>query len=298
MNTIRFAGAQIPVTRELEVNVSEIEKALDWASANSVDFLLTPEGSLSGYIPDFDTHNGRTIQDLYEAEKQVVEYAVQKGVNLCLGTMYAVEDGRFFQGYRRENQIRFYSKDGTLFGKTNKLYTIPEYDGTVPGPEITTINLEANGLQPFWAVGLICNDFWGGPLEQSISLPIYCSNELRAQVIFHASNGMRGILPNYDEITNAWHEGNLRMMSYSTGIPIITVDNCYKNNGDEYHGKTSSQSGILLNGKWLTNVSRTGTQYFYYDFDHDAIINYQLKQHPDQETLDNLPSGTVGIQGV
>lgn len=297
MNTIRFAGAQIPVTRELEVNIIEIKKALDWASVNSVDFLLTPEGSLSGYIPDFDTYNGRTIQDLYEAEKQVVEYAVQKGVNLCLGTKYGEEDERFPEEYRRENQIRFYSNNGTLAGKTNKFY-ITEGDHTYRDNDISSVSLQFKDNQPFSAAGLICNDFWGGPIEQNVSLPIHCVEYLKTHVIFHSSNGLRGILPNYDEITNAWHEGNLRMMSFCTGIPIITVDTCYMMNGDEYHGKTSSQSGILLNGKWLTDVPRTSTQYFYHDFDYDALISYQLRQNPDQETIDNLPPGTVGIQGV
>ena len=50
------------------------------------------------------------------------------------------------------------------------------------------------------------------------------------------------------------------------GIPILTVDNCYKNDGQFYDGPTSSTSGIIHNGEWLVKASSTGTDYFYYDF--------------------------------
>ena len=53
-NTVRFAGAQIPVTQNLEKNEASIIKAIDWAAENNCDWLLTPEGSLSGYFPNFD----------------------------------------------------------------------------------------------------------------------------------------------------------------------------------------------------------------------------------------------------
>ena len=46
---LRVAGAQIPVTKDLEYNKKEIFKALDWAKENEVDHILTPEGALSGY---------------------------------------------------------------------------------------------------------------------------------------------------------------------------------------------------------------------------------------------------------
>ena len=43
---VRFAGAQLPVTQELEENKKAILKAIDWAASNNCDWLLTPEGSL------------------------------------------------------------------------------------------------------------------------------------------------------------------------------------------------------------------------------------------------------------
>ena len=97
-------------------------------------------------------------------------------------------------------------------------------------------------------------------------MPIHVADRLGVHLIFHATNGFRGENPNYDEITNVWHEGNLRMVSYSTGIPIITVDNCYMMNGKPYDGPTSSTSGIIHNGEWLVKAKPNGIDYFYYDF--------------------------------
>lgn len=289
-DVIRFAGAQIACTDDLETNISNIKKAIDWAQVKEVDYLLTPEGSLSGYIPDWDTYKGRSVQDVINAEASVVAYAKDAKVGLCLGTMWAEDDDRFPKGYRKENQIRFYSKTGNFLGSTNKHHTITSYDQTVPS-EVTLIDME-DSRQNFWAAGLICNDFWGGPLRGQPSLPMFVTDNLNAQVIFHATNGFRGELPNYDDITDVWHEGNLRMLSYTCGIPIITVDNNCKMNGLPYEGKTSSASGILLNGVWQVKVPRTGTQYFYYDFSHSDIINFATRKHPDQDILDQRPDIT------
>mgnify|MGYP001574293484 CR=1 FL=1 len=285
---IRLAGAQLPASDNLDKNVEDIKDAILWASQNNVNYLLTPEGSLSGYFPGFEVYDGRTIQDLVTAKDEIVKYASHRGVGLCLGTMWCEPDKDFVEGHRKENQIRFYSKDGTFLGSTNKTFTIPEYDQTVRSEELTIIDLDYND-KVIKSSGLICNDFWGGPLDNSLSLPNVVKEQYNAQVIFHATNGFKGELPNYDEITNAWHEGNLRMLSYTTQIPIITVDSCYKMNGKPYDGPTSSQSGILLNGMWKVKANRQGIQYFYYDFDVDKIINFGYDQHPDQEIIDSNP---------
>ena len=52
--TIRVAGAQIPVTRDISENRRAILRAIEAASRERADILLTPEGSLSGYTHEFD----------------------------------------------------------------------------------------------------------------------------------------------------------------------------------------------------------------------------------------------------
>ena len=69
---MRLAGAQIPVGTNIQANKKEILKALDWAKENEVDFLSTPEGSLSGYANDWITK----IDELKDAEKEVKDEGV------------------------------------------------------------------------------------------------------------------------------------------------------------------------------------------------------------------------------
>ena len=40
-NTIRIAGAQLPVSTDIQYNKNEIFKALDWAKENNVKHLVT-----------------------------------------------------------------------------------------------------------------------------------------------------------------------------------------------------------------------------------------------------------------
>jgi len=72
MKNVRFAGAQIPCSKILKNNVQTIKTAIDWAVDNQVDYLITPEGSLSGYIKDFD------VPELVDALTEIEQYAANK----------------------------------------------------------------------------------------------------------------------------------------------------------------------------------------------------------------------------
>ena len=52
---LRVAGAQIPVTRDIDENLETIFRAMEFAVSEEAEVLLTPEGSLSGYTPEFET---------------------------------------------------------------------------------------------------------------------------------------------------------------------------------------------------------------------------------------------------
>ena len=265
MEKIRIGGAQIPCTNKLSRNVDILKKAIDWASNNNVDYLLTPEGALSGYFPWFANNNGITFDDIIVAEKEVVAYANKYSVGLILGTMW-IENGS------RENQQRFYSQEGIFLGKTNKTYIIPEHDQTEPNEFVDNIILKHNNNN-ISVLGLICNDFWGGPPNCKVALPL-AADSLGSHLLLHSTNGFRGGDPWYDDFMNSWHDANLRMYSWTINAPIVTVDNCWYMQGEEYDGPTSSESGVLINGKWMTSVPRTGIQYFYYDFIIPRLFTY------------------------
>lgn len=279
MNNIRFAGAQIPCSDDLNKNVETIKAAIDWAAENSVDYLVTPEGSLTGYIPDFDTRK-RTFADVQNAAEQVVTYAASKNLGLFLGTLWI----EMREKTQREDQIRYYDKSGKLSGSHTKIYRA-DYENTEPNFPVDNmvISDKSGNLN---VLGMVCNDMWGGPIYKMMALPLL-AEDLMSHMIVHSTNGFRGEEPEYDQIMDAWHEGNLRMFSFHLGIPILTVDNCWLTSGKEYQGQTSSQSGVLIHGDWALKVPRQGTQYFYYDFDFDKLISKGYLTPPWKKLTNN-----------
>lgn len=285
---LRVGGAQIPVTMDIEKNVQTIKTAIDWANANSVNYLVTPECALSGYVQDINDTPMETKLEYQQGSKQryyvadkpqlesalveIEQYSADKDVGLCLGTIWK-ESGMI--GEIKRNQIRFYHK-GVLQGTTNKTYIITQ-DHVLPhdlhrdGLSLTSLFDQDNN--PFNVFGLICNDMWGGvwhggmhPFNLAQKHNMVASPEYKIKLAVHSTNGERG--NGLDEIVDVWHNANLRWWAKSIGVPIITVDNAIHLNGKDYDGPTSSESGVIdAQGNWVTKVPRIGTQYFYYDFD-------------------------------
>tara|TARA_B100000780_G_scaffold227491_1_gene166780 strand:+ start:1115 stop:1990 length:876 start_codon:yes stop_codon:yes gene_type:complete len=280
---VRVAGAQIPVTQSIKDNVITIKKAIDYAVENRCDYLVTPEGALSGYDHGnmMQARQGQYLEtdvyaslfdsgELTSALTEVERYANDK-VGLCLGTLWK-EKERF--GEAQRNQIRFYDKKSMLIGTTSKTYGIVPQD--VPFLEH---DMEKSGV-PCWqlgddtfkfnVVGLICNDMWGHGWSGGQMIPWAAKQNFNSngrndlQLFVHATNGFRD--NDTAELFNNWHHSHLTMMSYITEVPIISVDNSIHMNGDDYNGTTSSESGVYIKGQVMTKVPRTGTQYFYYDF--------------------------------
>lgn len=99
---LTVAGGQLPITKDIRQNAQAIRRAFDFAGENAADILLTPEGSLSGYTPEFDTGQAE------DALAEVTLYAKEAGVGLALGTCFVEKDGKCY------NQLRFYERDGTI----------------------------------------------------------------------------------------------------------------------------------------------------------------------------------------
>jgi hypothetical protein len=263
---IRIAGAQIPVTTDVYKNIATIKKAIDWAEENKVDFMLTPEGSLSGYLNTFPQ-----LQHMQLDQKinDVVAYAATKNVNLILGTEYIK---KIPSGEVKCSQVRYYDDATQLVAEYDKQLPIPAeeaYVGESPSNPIELEGLGARGPYSFKAGTFICNDMWGQLNGKTVTIPdLQFYKHHDTDIIFHASNGFRG-----EEVGDDYNNQKLKefadinlWMHSRFGIPIITVDNCYKNNGEYYDGPTSSTSGIIHNGEWLVKAAPSGTDYFYYDF--------------------------------
>jgi hypothetical protein len=78
---IRFGGAQIAVTHDVDTNIKTIKRAIDWAEENKVEYLLTPEGALSGYYDSVLTDDENWLK-IQQGENELVAYAAEKKVGV------------------------------------------------------------------------------------------------------------------------------------------------------------------------------------------------------------------------
>ena len=250
--SLRVAGIQMPVTRDVAANRRHIEDAILWASAEKADILLTPEGSLSGYTHEFD------VEETRAALQRVTSAAANARVGLALGTCYVEEsDGKTY------NQLRFYAADGRYLGFHSK--TLPT--GSMSAQPVGELNHYAiSPLRTFQfadqsIAGLICNDLWANPT--CTPMPdthlTHQLTQLGARVIFHAVNGGRS-RAEWSEVNWQFHSSNLRMRARASGVWIVTVDSC-----EPVDIRCSAPSGVVdPKGDWRRQTRDTGPDRFVY----------------------------------
>lgn len=243
------AGAQLPVTDDVARNVEGIERGVAYAERTGAEILLTPEGSLSGYGPDFDRVS------VADGLAHVVARARQAGVGLALGTCFEEPDGECY------NQVRFYNREGRYLGFHSKQLRC----GTLTDPPKGEINhyaaspLRTFALGELTIGGLICNDLWANPgctpmddphLTQSLA-------QMGARVIFHAVNGGRNGGA-WSAVAWQYHEANLRMRAHAGRLWIVTVDSSFPTTL-----RCSAPSGVLApDGNWVCRASEQGERMF------------------------------------
>ena len=297
-NTIRIAGAQIPIKdNDIQFNKNEILKALDWAKENAVDCLLTPEGSLSGYGSWWMAKMDELENSLLEIEN----HQKKVGVELHLGTLL---QNREHIGFVNRNHIRHYGKDGALYGLSNKTYIVPgdgacissTAGGLSPLYPFDMPNVTKKDGQPYQIVGMVCNDMWGCSKDtHKNDVPDMSLNEMlverKVDLVFHATNNYKfppqQIVesPYMKETFDMWHESHLRMTAWGSCSTILTVDGCtpWAWDGDENEYNTyesGSQSGVITGlGERVVGVPRTGRQYFHYDLEINAREKNILKHN-------------------
>ena len=268
--SIRIAGAQIPVGKNVEINKKEILNAIAWAKENNVDQLVTPECALSGYVKGWADN----LEQIKSSLKEIEDFAKKCEIGLHLGTNFREPEP---VGDIHRNEIRHYGKDGNLTGVTYKTYIVPHMECVLPrNPDLDFLTVVPIGERES-AAGLICNDMWG--YLESNDHPISESyKRMGLSLIIHCTNGTKwrdGGVSN--DVYQCWHEGYLRMTSYHTKTPIITVDSCtpWEWEGDENEVDlcmTSSKSGVLHGGEWKVSVPQRGRHYFTYDLETFNVV--------------------------
>ena len=200
----RVTLAQVATTRNVAENLAKARAAFQQARNDGANWILFPEGFLSGYYAGF------LQEEVAAAFTEVEQLCRDSHVTGLIGTVWK-EAGRIY------NQIRIVSPAGGLIGQYAKnCLCYDESDWAAGGPLFV---FEAGGIT-FGT--LICNDLWvtpgfsDGP-NPHLSLKIARAG---AQVIFHAVNSCSN--PAYQ----TYHESNLLVRAAEAKCPIV-IANAY-----------------------------------------------------------------------
>jgi len=241
-----IVGFQMEVTADIDQNERRILRAIQHAKRQDADFLVTPEGSLSGYNATFDA------EQLRKALTRVTRVARQAGVGLILGTCYKESA----QGNELcWNQVRVYTPDGKHLGDYSKILRCSPVD--VPGTgemqdyvEGTVRTFDWRGVR-FGT--LVCNDLWATPGYTTMPNP-YLPVKLKqqgAEVIVHVINSSA------KQKYKAFHESSVELWADSLGLPIVEV------NASEGDLPVNARSGLVdSTGARAVVVDPIGEQFF------------------------------------
>jgi len=227
---LTVAGLQMLQSADVEANERAIHRAIDQAAGAKADFLLTPEGSLSGYYPGFDRAAVAT------AVERVARHAKESQVGLLLGTCYKEleEDvpalsplgGEAVPHDRREycyDQVRIYAPNGDYLGAHSKILLC----SSLHHPGSGELQSYVGGTLQTFAWGgirfgvLICNDLWATPGFTTLPNP-YLAWQLRtlgAQLIYHAV-----ATAGTPVFFRPYHELNQALWAKALKIPIVTTN--------------------------------------------------------------------------
>lgn len=244
-----IAGLQMNVSRSIRENEYTIIQHLNSLNDKDVDFLITPEGSLSGYNSEFDG------EELKEALARVVAAARNAGVGLILGTCFKDSiNGREYC----YNQARIYLPDGTFKGAYSKILTCSPLDNPGTGEimeyvsgEVITFTVKDIGVGI-----LICNDLWATPGYTTTPNPYlpWKMKEAGAEIIFHIINS------GTDMTYRTFHEASVELWAKTLELPIVEVNAAHGND------EINAGSGIVnKDGKRMKAVLNKGEQLFIHD---------------------------------
>lgn len=253
MIMLRVAGAQIPISQDIRTNYEIICQALDIAVDKKCDILLTPEGALSGYTPNFDNDQARMMLE------KLVARAKAGNLGLALGTCLYESDGRCY------NQLRFYDQTGRFLGFHSKILLVGSLIDQNKGEHMDYASkpIETYRFKGITIGGLICNDLWANPgctpaLDQIL---VHKLANMGARIIFHAVNGYRDNSYFSQQVTRRFHESNLLMRAGLFNVCIATVDNCYPQDIS-----CSAQGGVIsTKGRWLCKSKKKGMDVYICD---------------------------------
>ena len=245
-SSILLSGLQMNITNNINKNKEQILDGIRKAAIEGASFLVTPEGSLSGYTSNFDQG------ELGIALQEVVTVAGKMKVGLMLGTCYKelIKGQEFCY-----DQVRVYMPEGQFTGAYSKILRCSNPDRPGTGEMVDYVEGE---LKTFEWKGirfgiLICNDLWATPGYTTIPNPYLAwkLKQMGAQFIVHCVNS--GTVQRY----RPFHESSAELWALSLKIPIIEVNAAHEKE------KINAQSGLIdSNGERSLRVPDSGIQFF------------------------------------
>jgi predicted amidohydrolase len=245
-SSVVLSGLQMSVTNNIKKNQERIINGIQKAALEGASFLVTPEGSLSGYTSNFNQ------SELSVAIEEIRAAAGEMKVGLILGTCYKeiINDKEFCF-----NQVRIYMPDGNFMGEYSKILRCSNLD--IPGSGEMVEYVEGD-LKVFNWEGLrfgilICNDLWATPGYTTMPNPYlpWKLKQMGAQFIIHCINS--GTVQRY----RSFHESSAELWAFSIHIPILEV------NAAQGNEIINAQSGLIdADGVRSLRVPDSGEQFF------------------------------------
>ncbi len=244
--SVLLAGLQMNVSADIKQNRDRIIEGINRAAREGASFLVTPEGSLSGYTSNFSR------EELSAALKEVINEASKMKVGLILGTCYKeMKEGKEYC----YNQVRVYTPEGEFLGAYSKILRCSSLD--LPGTGEMTEYVEGE-LKTFnWKncrFGvLICNDLWATPGYTTMPNPFLAwkLKQMGAQFIVHCINS--GSVQKY----RPFHESSAELWALSLKLPVVEINAAQ---GDK---PVNARSGLIdSNGERSLKVPDSGEQFF------------------------------------
>ncbi len=236
------------VSHDVSANERKILEAVNRAAQDKVDFLITPEGSVSGYHSKFDSN------EVAQSVKTITEIARKAQVGLALGTCFKEKNGNDCY-----NEVRMYSPEGEYLGIHSKILRCSTAQDPNGGEvaEYKTTPLRTFQWKNINIGILICNDLWATPGFTQIPNPYLASQlkQMGAQVIFHSINS------GTDLRYQAFHESSAELWARTLQMPIVEV-----NASAENDGFINAPTGVIsTDGSRVAVVPNKGENYFTYD---------------------------------
>jgi predicted amidohydrolase len=226
----RITLAQIFVTKDVDKNLQRMSDAFAQAKKDKAQWVLFPEGALSGYYAGFDEAK------VTSAFARIEELCREAGVIGLVGTCWK-EDRKTY------NQVRIIGADGKLAGRYAKVcLTYGDAKEFAPGtfPLVHQIGDVTIGT-------LICNDLWVTPGFSDGPNPHLTLKQAKAgaQVIFHSVHS--GNNQKYRD----YHESNLKVRSLEAKCPIVVVNAAREE-------AVNCASGVVQDGEYVESLPREG----------------------------------------